>query len=44
MTGHGRPEDLARCRAAGFAAVVVKPTKIGDIEAALAAALATESP
>jgi CheY-like chemotaxis protein len=41
LTGYARPEDLARCRAAGFAAVVVKPAMIADIERAMAAALAT---
>ena len=32
LTGHGRPEDHARAREAGFDAHLVKPTDVGEIE------------
>src|SRR6201999_4527013 len=35
VTGHGRPDDLQRCRDAGFHSVLVKPTPFAALRAAI---------
>ena len=44
LTGHGTDEDIARARASGFVAHIVKPITIQALEAALADAVSAKSP
>jgi DNA-binding NtrC family response regulator len=43
VTGYGSPEDLARSRAAGFHAHLVKPVSLEQLERTLRTALATSA-
>ncbi len=44
LSGHGSPQDIERCRAAGFSAHLVKPFDVTEIEIVLAQILPVTAP